>query len=54
MVNIISMLHQLIVPKAQQVTVESAALGKLFQLHVTLHQSAVVFQQSVEIQRIKL
>ena len=52
--NIVGMLRQLVFPKSEQVAIEGAAFGKLLQLHVALQQSAVVFQQSVEIKRIKL
>ena len=52
--DVVGMLRQLVFPKAKQLAVESAAFGKLFQLHVALQQGAVVFQQSVEIQRVEL
>ena len=52
--DVVSMLGQLVFPKAEQLTVEGAGFGKLLQLHVALQQGAVVFQQGVEIQGIEL
>ena len=52
--DVVGMLRQLVLPKSEQLTVEMTAFGKLFQLHIALQQGSVVFQQSVEIQGIKL
>ena len=52
--DIIGMQRQLVFPKTKQLAVKSTTFSKLFQLHVTLQQGAVIFQQGIEIQRIKL
>ena len=52
--DIIGMLSHLIFPEKEQIAFKVAAFGKLLQLHIALQQSAVVFQQGIEIERIEL